>query len=80
MGGRSCPQQGLAADMDEGSVQEPTLARRRMQALIEPPDERPVERTVRGDATLVEEPPVAAAAATPNLRAPELYILTAECS
>jgi len=36
---------------------------------------------VRGDATLVEEPPVAAAAAaTPNLRAPELYILTAECS
>jgi len=51
-----------------------------MQALIEPPDERPVERTVRGDATLVEEPPVAAAAATPNLRAPELYILTAECS
>jgi len=51
------------------------MARRRMQALIAPPDELTVERTARGDATLVEEPPVAtAAAATPNPRASELYL------
>jgi len=52
-----------------------------MQALIEPPDELPLERTARGDATLVKEPPGAtAAAATPNLRAPKLYSLTTECT
>ena len=49
-------------------------ARHTMQALIEQPEDVTIAAPASGDVTLVEATPPAPATATPDLRAPELYL------
>ncbi len=59
---------------DQVSVPEDTMPHRPVPALIEQHDELTVERSMRGDETLVEVTPVVGAAPPRSLRAPELYL------